>query len=130
MTKVEKKDIKGAFDEFIKALKFRNDSKQGKFSIDTYLDMLGDYTDKLIIDTKKEGLVYSNGKCTVTQNELKDSLIFHVELFFTQKDKEEMILKELSVNKPKDAFVRETEDYFINEVALVYNIEDPKEQDT
>ena len=115
MRELKKHNISEKTNEFIKAIQYLNDSKKGKLDLDTYLDMMGQFTDSEIVSAKKDGLEYLEGKCTVVP-----------EMFFRAQNGDE-ILKEFTVDKPTDFFVRETKDLFQNDAVLIYEIEAPKE---
>lgn len=95
-----------AMSELWKAIKYAIESKQGKYDLDTYLDIVGEYADRLITDSeKKENLFYQGGQCEVIQ--LEECYQFSVKLYFKSEDGTD-ILKEASKKIKKNRFTAET----------------------
>ncbi|MCD7763021.1 MAG: hypothetical protein LUI14_07445 [Lachnospiraceae bacterium] len=97
---------KSLINELWNSIKYAYESKKGKLSLDTYLDIVGEYADQLIEKTEeKDHLIYQGGYCEVSQ--LSDSYRFDVKLYF-RSDTGEDILKEASRDISKERFVTET----------------------
>lgn len=110
--------------EMMDAIKFCIDSKKGKYSLDTYLDILGEYADRQIINEENEGLEYIGGKCSVKASGNDSRYIeFAVKLYFEDQHGEP-VKKEAKRELPWNKFVSETVN-IIGEKTLVYNIENP-----
>ena len=92
--------------ELWNSIKYAIESKQGKYDLDTYLDIVGEYADRLIAESeKKENLLYQGGQCEVTQ--LEDCYQFAVKLYFKSEDGTD-VLKEASKKIGKNRFTSET----------------------
>lgn len=92
--------------ELWNSLKYAIESKQGKYDLNTYLDIVGEYADQLIAESeKKENLFYQGGHCEVTQ--LEDCYQFTVKLYFKSEDGADT-LKEASRKIKKNRFTSET----------------------
>ena len=117
-------EFSGAFKEMFNSIKFCIDSKKGKYSLDTYLDIVGEYADRQIIAGKNEGLEYFGGECTVKKSETDSSILeFSVELYF-ENQQGESIKKEAKRNLPLSKFVDETANVISSET-LKFNIKKP-----
>lgn len=125
MEQVKKNRISNAFSDLKQAVQYRKDSKAGKYSIDSYLDMIGMFSDKLILEARQEKLRFINGSCTVLSDDQFQNLYFKVELYFENAD-DEKIVKEFSTEKSTDLFVKETIELFKDKTVLLYEIEEPK----
>lgn len=99
---------KKALGELFDSIKFLFDSKKGKYSLDTYLDIVSEYTDGIISDSVAEGLYYLGGECEVINNQKDSTYDFKLSLFFESKDTER-IVKEASRSISKEKFTTETE---------------------
>ena len=122
---VKKNRLSNAFSDLKQAVQYRKDSKAGKYSIDSYLDMIGMFSDKLILEARQEKLRFINGSCTVLSDDRFQNLYFKVELYFENAD-DEKIVKEFSTEKSTDLFVKETIELFKDKTVLLYEIEEPK----
>lgn len=125
MEQVKKNRLSNAFSDLKQAVQYRKDSKAGKYSIDSYLDMIGMFSDKLILEARQEKLRFINGSCTVLSDDRFQNLYFKVELYFENAD-DEKIVKEFSTEKSTDLFVKETIELFKDKTVLLYEIEEPK----
>lgn len=90
------------------SIKFCKESKSGKYSLDTYLDIVGEYTDRQIKSAETEGLTYLGGECQITNSHETKTYDFEVKMYF-EDGKGETIVKEAKRNLPKDRFVSETD---------------------
>lgn len=90
------------------AIKFCKESKSGKYSLDTYLDIIGEYTDRQINAAETEGLTYLGGECQITNLFEANVYDFEVKMFF-KDDNGENIEKSAKRSLPKDKFVSETD---------------------
>ncbi len=92
--------------ELWNSIKYCKESKSGKYSLDTYLDILGEYTDRQIIEAEEGGLTYLGGECQVI-NSSDNTYEFSIQMFFSD-DSGEKIIKDAKRNLPKNKFVSET----------------------
>lgn len=104
------KNVQGTsvWSELWDSIKFCKESKSGKYSLDTYLDIVGEYTDRQIKLAETERLTYLDGECQITNSYETKTYDFEVKMYF-QDSKGEKILKEAKRNLPKDKFVSETD---------------------
>ena len=105
MRKVQETSV---WSELWDSIKFCKESKSGKYSLDTYLDIVGEYTDGQIKLAESEGLTYLGGECQITNWYETKSYDFEVKMFF-EDSKGEKIIKKAKRNLPKDKFVSETD---------------------
>ena len=103
------KENRSAWKEFCESIQFFIDSKTGKFSLETYLEIIGEYTDRLIIEAEGTGMCYSGGECTVKKNPNEKVYEFNVIIHFTDIDNM-TICKEAVRKIPIDRFTREATD--------------------
>lgn len=92
--------------ELWNSIKYCKESKSGKYSLDTYLDILEEYTDRQIIEAEEGGLTYLGGECQVI-NSSDNTYEFSIQMFFSD-DSGEKIIKNAKRNLPKNKFVSET----------------------
>lgn len=105
MRKVQETSV---WSELWDSIKFCKESKSGKYSLDTYLDIVGEYTDGQIKLAESEGLTYLGGECQITNWYETKTYDFEVKMFF-EDSKGEKIIKKAKINLPKDKFVSETD---------------------
>lgn len=96
------------WNELWDSIKFCKESKSGKYSLNTYLDIVEKYTDKQIKSAETEGMIYLGGECQITNRYEEKEYEFEVKMYF-EDDKGEKIIKEAKRNLPKDKFVSETD---------------------
>lgn len=96
-----------AWGELWDSIKFLYESKRGKYSLDTYLDIMSEFTDKLIQESEQDGLTYLGGECCVADDKAERKYDFHVKLYF-QNWNGSHILKEARRKLPKNCFTSET----------------------
>ncbi|MGN8799128.1 hypothetical protein ACTNCH_03525 [Candidatus Merdisoma sp. HCP28S3_D10] len=113
-----------AWKEFIESLKFFWESKKGKYSLETYLKIVGEYTNRIIIAAEEKGMHFYGGECSVKrERESDDVLWFQVEVFF--KDEYGKVVKKEAARKiPSIKFTTETLEKIGNE-HLIFEIEKP-----
>ncbi len=121
-----KKNTKtSAFQELINSIHFAVDSKKGKYSLESYLEILGEYTDRVILSAKQEGFSFTGGTCSVFKSkDTTESLIFSIKIFFRDRNGAQMS-KEAQRTFPADKFTRGAV-LAISSEALIFNIEEPK----
>lgn len=96
------------WNELWNSIKFYRESISGKYSLDTYLDIVGEYTDRQIIEAEESGLTYLGGECQIINSSDNNTYDFSVQMFFSNNSGEK-IVKEAQRNLPKDKFVSETD---------------------
>ena len=102
------KHEKSIWSELWNSMKYCKESKSGRYSLDTYLDIVGEYTDQQIIEAKENGLTYLGGECQIINSSDNNTYVFSVQMFFSDGSGEK-IIKEAKRELPKDKFVSETE---------------------
>ena len=102
------KQTKSVLDELISSFKFYKESKKGKYSLDVYLDIIGEYTDRMILQCEKESMLFSGGTCKVKNNNIDSTFDFTVKMYFQDREGTN-IVKEATRCLPKDRFISETE---------------------
>lgn len=90
------------------SIKFCKESKSGKYSIDTYLDIVGEYTDRKIKASEENGLKYIGGECQIINSYGTKTYDFEVQMFF-EDSKGKKIVKEAKRSLSKDKFLSETD---------------------
>lgn len=96
-----------AWSELWDAIKYCKESKNGKYTLDTYLDIVGEYTDRQIKTAEDMDLKYVGGTCKVTNSVNKEVFDFEIKMYFEDK-KGKSIIKEAKRGLPKNRFVSET----------------------
>lgn len=120
---MERKET-GALNEFFDAIKFCLESKKGRYSLQTYLDIVGEYADRQILASEENGLTYMGGDCRVKMNNSAKVIVFNVKLFFKDRTGES-IEKGAERELPLNKFVSETVKQIGNE-ELIFNISRPE----
>lgn len=105
---MEKVQENSVWSELWDSIKFCKESKSGKYSLDTYLDIVGEYTDRQIKMAESEGLTYLGGECQITNSHETKAFDFEVKMYF-EDIKSEKIVKEAKRSLPKERFVSETD---------------------
>ena len=77
MKKIQENSV---WSELWNSMKFCIESKSGKYSMDTYLDIVGVYTDGQIKLAESEGLTYLGGECQITNSPDAKTYIFEVKI--------------------------------------------------
>ena len=114
------KQIKSALDELIGSFRFYRESKKGKYSLDTYLDIIGEYTDRIVLECEKENYTFRGGTCTAKNNNVECTYDFTVKIYFQDNDGKE-IVKEATRSLPKERFTSETENELTDEKIFEIN---------
>lgn len=105
---MEKIQENSVWSELWDSIKFCKESKSGKYSLDTYLDIVGEYTDRQIKSAEGDGLTYLGGECQIINSYDTNTYDFEVKMYF-EDTKGEKVLKEAKRDLPKDRFVAETD---------------------
>ena len=103
-----KKLTKSVLDELISSFKFYKESKKGKYSLDTYLDIISEYTDRMILQCEKESYIFLGGMCKAINNDIENTYDFTVNIYFLSCDGKR-IMKEATRKLSKERFTSETE---------------------
>lgn len=84
-------------------IKFENE----KYSLESYLEIVGRYTDRLIITSEKNYMPYLGGECKVARDNDDDTLNFTLEMYF-ESSVGSKIKKTATRKIPIDKFTDET----------------------
>ncbi|GEM_PF-1779329 len=83
----EQGGLKQAFNSLFDSFKYMFQSAKGKRSLETYLEIISEFTDDTIIQSKKEGLNYVGGECSMKINpENPMEIMATIELQFQTRD--------------------------------------------
>lgn len=115
-----KKYVKSVLDELVASFKYYKESKKGKYSLDTYLDIIGTYTDKIIVQSELESLEFTGGVCCVKNNTLDSTYVFSIKMYFKNSEGKS-ILKEATRCLDKRRFISETEKEILDEKSFEIN---------
>ena len=102
------KNSRSTLGELWDSIKFWHESKRGKYGLETYLNILSEFTDRLIKEAEQSGLTYVGGECQIVNIQAEKLYDFHIKMYFQDKYGEQ-ILKEARRKLPKDRFTSETE---------------------
>lgn len=117
----------GILQELFDSFKYMRESKKGKYSLDTYLDIVGEYADRLIVQCKNEGYGYMGGHCKVSSDvEQPNQFLFQIELFF-EKDDGNNLKKEAERCLTCSMFTSETITRIKEHKEMVFDIKEPAE---
>ena len=116
---------KGNLQELFDSLKYAYESKKGKYSLDTYLDIIGEFADRTIREYQNDNNSYMGGDCHVSSDPMTDnSLIFQIELYFKGPDGQN-IKKEATRQIEASRFTSESVERIKSAQELVFPIEAP-----
>ena len=96
------------WNELWTSIKFYKESKNGKYSLDTYLDIMEKYTDRQIVEAEENGLTYLGGECKIINSYDTNTYDFEVYMYFLDS-KGKRIEKEAKRKLSKNKFVSETD---------------------
>lgn len=103
------------FKELRKSFRYMIESRHGKYSLSTYLEIVGQYADTQIIEARKNGLKYIGGECVVNlEHGDPDKYVFSVEMFFV--DQQGQNIRKTACRKlDSKRFTRETKEEISSE---------------
>ena len=61
---------KSAWRTLMESIQFCIDSKRKRYSLEAYLEMVGKYTDNIILQAEDAGLDYVGGECIVKNGQI------------------------------------------------------------
>lgn len=106
-----------AWSELWDAIKYCKESKNGKYSLDTYLDIVSEYTDRQIRAAEDVNLRYVGGTCKVKNSFDADVFDFEIKMYF-EDETGKSVIKEAKRGLPKNRFVSETSRIIADEVSF------------
>lgn len=85
MDNKEKKE--GVFQHFFDSIRYMRESKKRRYSLDTYLDIVEEYADRIILDCKEKGYLYKGGNCRISVDINNSSqFLIGVKMYFKNKN--------------------------------------------
>lgn len=112
--------------DFFKSIGYMFQSMKGRFTIESYLELISEFTDETIVHSRNEGLIYIGGECKIKFNEeLKDKITIIIEMQFKTRDgkwKQKRAQREIDQNK----FVSQVIDEIKEKKELKYEINEPE----
>lgn len=97
-----------AWSELWSSFKYFVESKKGKYSLDSYLDIVGEYTDRVIKEAEKNGLKYVGGECQIINSYDTATYDFGIQMYFEDSEGKR-VEKEAKRKLSKKRFVSETD---------------------
>lgn len=94
--------------QLLNAIFYFIDSLRKKYSLETYIEVISQYTDKIILKEIESGKLYRGGNCLVKKNN-KTEILFTVKMYFIDENGQNYI-KEAARTLALSQFTRETED--------------------
>lgn len=120
---------RGILQEFFDSFKYMRESIKGKYSLDTYLDIVGEYADRLIIACRNEGYNYMGGSCKVSSdNNHTNHFLFRVELFF-ENNEGNNLKKDAERYLECNMFTSETVAKIREKKEMIFDIDSPAEEE-
>lgn len=101
------------------------DSMRGKYSFDTYLEVMNDFIDEEIRNMQAQGLRYTGGH--VVFEDRNDDCDIQVELFFLHPQSNQYSVKRAKRQLPKKKFVRRDIELLEKQEKLEFNVEKPED---
>lgn len=98
---------KSALGELWDSILYCIDSISGRFSIDSYLDVIGEYADRMIIEAQNTGLSYLGGECEAVYEKDEKQYVFEVRMYFEDMNAKKIEKKAIR-RFPESKFTRET----------------------
>lgn len=114
------------FTPLVDAFKYLFQSAKGKYSLETYLDILSEFTDEVILDAKKENLSYIGGKAVFSINEKSNTVNIKMELEFKKPDRN-WVVKKAERNLDMSDFTEESLLKIKSMGEMVFQINSPDE---
>ncbi len=116
----------GFWESIKKALKYAFQSAQGKYSLETYLEVMGKFTDDEINQELNKGLKYVGGEVSFYALKSDKDIRAAVELKFFDVDGKKTILKKAERRLEKSIFVDEALDYIEEKGILTFEVSAPR----
>lgn len=116
----------GFWETIKKALKFASQSSQGKYSLETYLEVLGEYTDQEIIEFIDTENNYGGGEVVFSTSKDDDSIKATVKMVFLEKSTGKIKIKKAERFLEKTMFIDESLDMIEKKGEVAYEILAPE----
>ena len=118
------KKSQSVFSDIKNSVKYMIQSAQGKYSFETYLEVLSEFTDSEIEFGEKSGLKYIGGEVTFITSDGQDGIFVSINLEF-QSMSGEWKLKEAKRTLEKSMFTQESIDRLETAQETRFDIEKP-----
>ena len=118
------KDNRTIFSEIKNLFKYMFQSAQGKYSLETYLEVLNEFTDPEIISSEENGLEYIGGEVIFLTSKIQSDILITIKLEF-QDDNGDWKLKKAERRVEKSMFTQETINRLNNNQETKFEIEKP-----
>ena len=103
------------------------DSIQGKYSFESYLQIMSDFVDHEILQTQASGLNYTGGHIIFSTEPAQTDCTVEVELYFAPPETTTYTVKRAVRQLPKAKFVRKDVAMLEKELRLEFEVEKPEE---
>ena len=123
----EKNKLKDAFKQIKASLSYFVDARRGKISLESYTEIIGEFTDSVIHDEGAKGNSFLGGSCEVRVDPQNNkNILFAVTMFFEgiNGDKQKHATRSLGQEK----FTREAIERIKSAEYLSYDIVRPQER--
>ena len=117
---------KGALTELKESLGYLFQSIQGRYSMESYLDILGEFTDEQINIALDSGYIYRGGELTFSTDPDQDVVKASVTMRFYDKDSNKDITKKAERQLKKKTFTSEAIKYLEDNTEVTYEIKPPR----
>ncbi len=117
----------GFWDAIKSALKFTHQSAQGKYSLETYIEVLGKYTDDEIREFTSKGHKYSGGEAVFTTSASDVSIKAVVKMYFVDGETGQNMMKKAERFLEKTMFTDEAIDLIEKKGELAFEIKAPED---
>ena len=114
------------WDAIKNALKFTYQSAQGKYDLNSYLEVLGEYTDKEIKEFIAAGYSYGGGEAVFSTKPGDVSIKAVVKMYFLEKETNKHKMKKAERFLEKSMFVDETISELENKGEVAFEINAPE----
>lgn len=108
------------------ALKFAYQSSQGKYSLETYLEVLGEYTDDEIKEFAGKGHSFSGGEVVFSTYKDKDTIKAIIKMYFVETSTGKNKLKKAERDLEKSMFTSEAISTMESKGEIAYEINSPE----
>lgn len=116
----------GIWDSIKKALKYTYQSAQGKYSLETYLEVLGQYTDDEIREFISSGHTYGGGEVVFSAGESEVSIKAVVKMYFVEKSTGKNKMKKAERYLEKSMFTDEAIEQIVRKGDIAFEINAPE----
>lgn len=103
------------------------DSIQGKYSFESYLQIMNDFVDDEILQAQASGLNYTGGHIIFSTEPALADCTVEVELYFTPSETTTYTVKRAARQLPKSKFIRKDVAMLEKELRLEFEVEKPEE---